>query len=32
MVAIDLVTGRRTPATIADDLERAVRTVLEPRP
>lgn len=28
---VGLVTGRRTPATIADDLERAVRTVLEPR-
>lgn len=25
---VGLVTGRRTPATIADDLERAVRTVL----
>ncbi len=29
---VGLVTGRRTPATIAEDLERAVRTVLEPRP
>jgi AcrR family transcriptional regulator len=25
---VGLVTGRRTPATLADDLERAVRTVL----
>ena len=25
---VGLVTGRRTPATMADDLERAVRTVL----
>ena len=28
---VGLVTGRRTPATLADDLERAVRTVLEAR-
>lgn len=29
---VGLVTGRRTPATIADDLERAVRTVMAGRP
>ncbi|HEY5887413.1 MAG TPA: TetR family transcriptional regulator [Acidimicrobiales bacterium] len=29
---VGLVTGRRTPATLADDLERAVRTVMEARP
>ena len=29
---VGLVTGRRSPATLADDLERAVRTVLEARP
>jgi len=28
---VGLVTGRRTPATLADDLERTVRTVLEDR-
>jgi AcrR family transcriptional regulator len=28
---VGLVTGRRSPATLADDLERAVRTVLEAR-
>ena len=29
---VGLVTGRRAPHTLADDLERAVRTVLETRP
>ncbi len=29
---VGLVTGRRTAATVADDLERAVRTVMEGRP